>query len=271
MNKILIIFLGFLTFIGNPAIGAASNQPSAESIYSVWSVADADRTTNIWYSWRSGKKWVKPIRLEIEQGVHVTPVIASDPEGTIWFVWIEQTTEASMLRFARVHNGFITEKGRVLAGVGEQSYAPAIVLDGQGQPWIAWSGVVGNNADIFASRWVDNAWVSASQVNLPNNTPDITPIMGIRDKGVWVSWFGFEKTHRYVQFVAMSADAGWTVDKKVLPSIDVKAFIKARTATEFILPEQAAKRLMGAVFSGSANEIQSVTERFMKFQTEVEK
>ena len=29
--------------------------------------------------------------------------------------------------------------------------------------------------------------------------------------------------------------------------------------------------MMGAVFSGSGNEIQSVTERFTKFQTEEEK
>lgn len=270
MKKIVFIFCGFLTLICNPIFEAVASQPPADSVYAVWSTSAANQTADIWYARRSGENWNKPIRLEIEQGLHVTPVIAADPEGTIWFVWIEQTADASLLRFARVRNGKIIETGRVLASDQEQSYAPAIVLDSHDHPWIAWSGIVGQYADIFSSRWTNNAWTSASQVNLPNKTPDITPIMGRENKVVWVSWFGFDTTHRYVQFVAKWSDIAWAIDKKVLPSKDVRSYIRARTATEIILPQKAAQRMMGAVFSGSGNEIQSITERFTRFQTQEE-
>lgn len=271
MSKIVCIFCGFLALTCSLVMEAAADQVSADSVYAVWSTAAANRTADIWYARRFGENWNEPTRLEIGKGLHVTPVIAADSEGTIWFVWIEQTADASLLRYARVRDGKIIETGRVLAGDREQSYAPAIVLDTHDQPWIAWSGIVDRFADIFASRWTNNAWTRAAQVNPPNRVPDITPIMGRKDKTVWVSWFGFDTTDRYVQFLAKWADTTWSVDKKVLPSINIGSFIRDRTATEIILPQQAAQRMMGAVFSGSRNEIQSVTERFRTFKVEKEK
>jgi len=202
--------------------------------------------------------------------LHVTPVIAAGRDGTIWIVWIEQTANASMLRYARVNSGKIIETERILKGVGEQSYAPAIVLDTNDQPWIAWSGIDDGFADVFSSRWANKTWSQAFLVNSPNKSPDITPIMGRDNKTVWISWFGFDKTQRYVQFVAKWTGKSWSVDNKVLPSKNVKSFIKARIASEILLPQNAAQRMMGAVFWGPTSEIQSLTERFMMFNVEEE-
>lgn len=264
-QKILCVFCGVLTLICNPGYVIASDIVSAIPVYAVWSTPAEKRTATLWYAQRSEGTWKKPIRLDIKQGLHVTPVIAADTEGMIWILWIEQTADANLLKYARVRDGIIVT-GRVHSDAGEQSYAPAIVLDSHDHPWIAWSGLTGQYADIFSSHWAENGWAKSIQVNLLNSTPDITPIMGIKNNVIWVSWFGITEARRYVQFLAKWINGEWQVDKKTLPSIDIGNFIQQRMGTETQLPEQAGQRLMGAIFVNSGEEIQSISERFISFQ-----
>jgi hypothetical protein len=247
--------------------GAAGNSFSSEAgIFAVWARPDENRMTTLLYAGRQKGNWSKPTELAVTRGLHVTPVIAADTKNTVWIIWIEQTVDENILRYARIHNGR-TETGRVASAGNEQSYAPAIVIDSHETPWIAWSGVKDKFADIYSSRWNGKGWEPPVMVNKKNDTPDITPILGLNDQKIpWVSWFGITEQHSYVQFVAGWNNGQWNVDKNTLPSIDIGRFIEQRMGIEIQLPEQAGHRLMGAVFAASGKEIQSISERFISFQ-----
>ena len=236
-------------------------------VYAVWASPAPQRTTTIHYAQRVDGRWGEVKQLAINKGLHVTPVIAADTKGTLWIIWVEQTADENILRYAVIRrNGM--ETGRVGAVGGEQSYAPAIMIDNQARPWIAWSGVVDDTlADIFTSRWDGSGWEKPLLVNTKNQMPDITPILGLGDNNIpWVSWFGFNASHRYVQFVAEWQHDGWHVDKKTLKSKNIIIFINQKMGVEIRLPDQAAERVMGAVFVNQGNEIQSISERFIHFQ-----
>lgn len=246
--------------------GTAASDPV--SVYAVWAQPLGNRTTTIQYANMVGGNWSEPRQLQINRGLHVTPSIAVDREKNIWIIWIEQTTEENILRYAIVRKGK-TETGRVGSVGGEESFAPAIIIDYHNVPWIAWSGVTGKLADIYASRWNGSGWEEKQMVNKVNETPDITPILGLHEKrSLWLSWFGFSEAHNFVQYHAQQVDGKWRVDKTTSPSKDVKQFIAQRIKTDILFPGQAEKRLMGGIFAGSDNEIQSISDQFISFQTE---
>jgi hypothetical protein len=261
LTIIIFVVIGFVAIHTNDVFSA--NQ---ELLYAVWSQPVGKKITTIKYSGRYNGNWKEPTELEINSGLHVTPSIGLDKIGNIWIVWIEQTVEENILRYARIKNGN-TETGRILSTRNEQSYAPTLVIDSSGVPWIAWSGIVGKLADIFISHWTGSSWTVPVMVNDKNDVPDITPIMGLLDnKNLWVSWFGFDESRRYVQFFATMDNNHWLVDKKTLPSIDVKDFVKQRIGVDVELPKSAGTRLMGAIYISTGKEIQSISERFIIFE-----
>ena len=261
--RIGLIFL--LVFV---AVSGTDEQclSASSRIFAVWSSPTNNKQTTLLYSWKENGHWRSPKELAVHQGLHVTPVIAVDKKNIIWIIWVEQTDQENILRYAQIDTGHV-KTGRVSNLVNEHSYAPAIVIDSHDVPLIAWSAVTDKFADIYSSRWNGSGWNLPLMVNKKNNTPDITPILGLGEKKLpWVSWFGITEAHRYVQFVAKWKNGIWNVDKNTLPSINIKNFIKKRMRIEVQLPEQAGKRLMGAVFVDSGKEIQSISERFIAFQ-----
>ncbi len=244
-------------------VPAGACSPSQEA--AVWATPLSGGSTTIWYAEKNGTDWAAPSLLSLQKGLHVTPVIALDNNHVIWIVWVEQTKDENILRYAQINTGHAVT-GRVTTWESEQSYAPAIVIDAQGKPLIAWSAVVEQYADIYWSSWNGSTWERPGQVNRKNESPDITPFMGLHGDVPWVSWLGVTAGHRYVQFQAHLLHNRWDIDKSTLPSINIKKFISHRSSIDKQLPGQAAKRLMGAVFSRSGGEIQSLTERFVQFQ-----
>lgn len=236
------------------------------TVYAVWAQPAEEKTTTIQYAYKIDGSWSKSIQLPINKGLHVTPVIATDKKKNIWIIWIEQTKDENILRYAFIRqDGFKT--GRVNNEGQEQSYAPAIVIDINDNPLIAWSSVKEQFADIYSSKWYQDGWKQPVMVNLKNESPDITPIVGLhKDNTPWVSWFGYVEKYKYVQFLAKWSVNKWRVDTKTLPSTDVKKFIKDRITIEEQFPEQAQGRLMGAIFLGTGKEIQSISERFVSFK-----
>ena len=257
----LLVLIGIVT--GPADLVFSANQMS---VYAVWSQPVESRMTTIQYASMSDGSWTEPIELTINEGLHVTPVIGVDKKDIIWIIWIEQTADENILRFAVIRHGKI-ETGRVGQAGNEQSYAPAIMIDNNETPWIAWSGVVNKFADIYSSRWNGSGWEQPVMANAKNDSPDITPILGLQEKRIpWISWFGITEAHSYVQFLAKWNNGEWQVDKNTLPSVDIGNFIKQRMGTETQLPEQARQRLMGAIFVNSEKGIQSISERFISFQ-----
>ncbi len=260
----LFCFLTFtFLFTGlTDSFAACGNSP----VYAVWAAPQGEGKTLLYYAIKTKNKWTKPIQLSLEQGFHITPVIAVDSKGTVWIVWIEQKDDENVLSYAVIRQDKI-ETGRVLANTkAEQSYAPVILIDQQDKPWLAWSGVQeGQLADIYVSSWQDKGWGQAVLVNQPNKTPDITPLLGLREgKQLWVSWFGINQQKIYVHFTAELHDGKWQTAKETRSVENLKAFISQRTHIE-PFPEQAGTWLTGALFSGLDCEIQSINERFASF------
>lgn len=262
--RFLFVFVFWVCLMtGFTATGILADQ---QRVYAVWAELGEERVATLHYASMTSDTWTKTKQLVMTQGLHVTPVIAVDKKQNIWIVWIEQTKDENILRYAIIRGGK-TESGRVRSAGNEQSYAPAIMIDNNDTPWIAWSGVVGKFADIYASRWNGSNWEQPMIVNAKNDSPDITPILGLQDNEIpWVSWFGLTEAHRYVQLVAKWKKGEWHVDKKTLSSKNIGNFIQQRMGTEIQLPDQAKQRLMGAVFVDSGKEIQSISERFISFQ-----
>ena len=237
-----------------------------KKVLAVWAKPVAERLTTMHYAAKVNDKWATPQQLDLEKGLHVTPVIAEDNRQNIWIIWIEQTADENILRYA-VITGNSMKTGRVRAPGNEQSYAPTILMDNRGVPWIAWSGVTGRLADIYTAQWNGTGWDTPVMVNLENETPDITPVLGQKKgKEPWVTWFGFSDNHRYVRYSAQFKEGKWQVDEKTAKSEDAAAFIDQRMDIEKELPEQARYRIMAAVFVDSDKEIQSISERFITFQ-----
>lgn len=254
-----------------PACSSAAEGPPA---YAVWAKPQPDQRTTLHYAAKHGGKWDEPKELAVEPGKHFTPVIAADRKGAVWIVWTEQKEKENILRYAVLRGGK-TETGRVLreknGGKKEQSYAPAIVIDPQDVPWIAWSGVTeGQMADIYVSSWLGGGWTEPTRAHEPNQTPDITPILGLRGgKDLWLSWFGISPEQgTYVRYSAELRGGGkWTAAGGPDPAEDVAAFISQRSRVE-PFPEQAGQWLTGAFFAGLDCEIQSVSEHFASFKQE---
>ena len=244
---------------------AASSE--RDIVASVWATLGENRTATLHYSVRGHGKWGPVEQVALNRGLHVTPAIAVDTDKTIWLVWIEQTSEENILRYGVIRNGKL-QTGRVGTSGNEQSFAPTILLDAKGNPWIAWSGMTGMLSDIYISRWNGTGWEERVMVHTKNDSPDITPFLGMnKDKNLWISWFGFTTAHQYVRYTADQREGKWHVASSTATKKETDAFIKQRINTGIILPVQAKNRLMGAIFTGTSNEIQSISERFISFTT----
>ncbi|WP_417909091.1 hypothetical protein [Candidatus Electronema sp. PJ] len=151
----------------------------------------------------------------------------------------------------------------------EQSYAPTILIDQQDVPWLAWSGVREQQlADIYVSKWDGKGWLEPVRVHEPNQSPDITPILGLNKetKSPWVAWFGIsQKENIYVRFLAELREGKWQVAEQSNSIDETKDFLEKRIAVESF-PEQAGQWLTGALFAGLEGEIQSVSEHFVSFR-----
>ncbi|MCI5144934.1 MAG: hypothetical protein D3923_05250 [Candidatus Electrothrix sp. AR3] len=241
----------------------------APVIYAVWARPQAGRTSTLHYAAQRNQQWTEPIELPLNKGLHITPVIAVDREDTIWVVWIERTAEENILRYAKIKQQK-TAIGRVHSRGNEQSYAPTILIDHQDRPWIAWSGVTDQLADIYTSRWNGNGWDKPVLVHPINQTPDITPILGEAEgKKIWVAWIGMNKEQeRYVRYHALQQQDGrWLVLlDKTASAEETKEFIRQRTGQDMSFPKQAGAWRTGAFFVGLDYEIQAISERFAAFK-----
>ena len=261
------VFYFLLLFIFLCANLSASHADCGKgTMYAVWASPQTERVTVLQYAKKNNGKWAEPTQLSLEPGFHVTPVIAADRKGAVWIAWTEATEEENILRYAVVRQGK-TETGRVRPEAKvEQSYAPAILIDQQDRPWLAWSSMEkGELADIYVSNWQGKGWTGPVLVHQKNSTPDITPLLGLREgKQLWVSWFGMSPQEIYVRFRAQLHESRWQTDKETGSVEETKAFIDQRTHVE-PFPAQAGTWLTGALFAGLDCEIQSINERFASF------
>ena len=265
MRLFLVCFLFFTFFVADLTASLAACGDGTVS--AVWVTPQGEGSTFLYYAQKEKSKWKAPVHLTLELGFYITPAIAVDRQGTIWIVWVEQKGEENILGYAIVRKDKTTT-GRVLAPKTkeEHSYAPVILIDQQDKAWLAWSGVQeGQLADIYVTSWQGTSWGEPVVINQPNKTPDITPLLGLRDgKQLWVSWLGMSQEDIYVRFTAELQNNKWQQVKETQSVEELKDVIFQKAHIE-PFPEQAGTWLTGALFGGLDCEIQSINERFASF------
>ncbi|HEX5749764.1 MAG TPA: Ig-like domain-containing protein [Archangium sp.] len=126
--------------------------------------------------------------------------MALDGQDNPVVAWSEEVTaggRASIFVYRWDGNAF-TPVGSALNGTSSGSaYKPALVLDGSGNPIVAWQESDGFNENIYIRRWTGTAWqsVGAGVLSAENDTrsspvatPARNPSLAIRGNDIYVAW-----------------------------------------------------------------------------------
>ncbi|MFE8600264.1 Ig-like domain-containing protein [Archangium violaceum] len=126
--------------------------------------------------------------------------MALDGQDNPVVAWSEEVTtggRTSIFIYRWDGNAF-TPIGSALNGTPSGSaYKPALVLDGNGNPIVAWQESDGFNENIYIKRWTGTAWQfvgpgSLSAVNDTSSSPVATPArnpsLAIRGNNIYVAW-----------------------------------------------------------------------------------
>jgi hypothetical protein len=126
--------------------------------------------------------------------------MALDGQDNPVVAWSEEVTaggRTSIFVYRWDGNAF-TPIGNALNGTSSGSaYKPALVLDGSGNPIVAWQESDGFNENIYIKRWTGTAWQSVgsgaiSAVNDTSSSPVATPArnasLAMRGNDIYVAW-----------------------------------------------------------------------------------
>ncbi|WP_375772508.1 Ig-like domain-containing protein [Archangium gephyra] len=126
--------------------------------------------------------------------------MALDSRDNPVVAWSEEVTtggRASIFVYRWDGNAF-TPIGSALNGTPSGSaYKPALVLDGSGNPIVAWQESDGFNENIYIKRWTGTAWQSVGTGALsaqndtsssPVATPARNPSLAVHGNDVYVAW-----------------------------------------------------------------------------------
>jgi len=248
--------------------------------HAVWSEA-AEQGIAVRYAGQNEQGWSSPLTLAGDGGVHITPALASDPQGNVWVAWVDRGTAGYSLRYTVLSNGAVSASGSIPT-VAARSYAPTMLVDGEGTPWAAWSSFDGQDEDIYASHWDGNAWSSPVRVHADNDLPDTLPVLGLSDTGqVWISWTRLQNAESLTLSSFWSAGS-WSVPQEEAPATTAPEHVAqtpvaavhaalANTASLAAdlpaMPAQAASRIMGAMTVTNSGQVQSLSDRIAPLRT----
>ncbi|MFY0524021.1 Ig-like domain-containing protein [Archangium gephyra] len=97
------------------------------------------------------------------------------------------------------------------------AYKPALVLDGSGNPIVAWQESDGFNENIYIRRWTGTAWQSVGTGALsaendtrttPKPTPAKNPSLAVRGNEIYVAWDEMNADEFSSIYVRKSVDGG---------------------------------------------------------------
>ena len=136
----------------------------------VWGDTSGALTGEIYLKRWDGKAWVELAGSATGGGVSHTgttshsPALALDAKGRPIVAWIEQKDiylrrwdGAAWTELA----GSASGEG-VSAGTGRAAY-PAVSVDGEGNPVVAWDAADGGRSRVFVRRWTGTAWVELGE------------------------------------------------------------------------------------------------------------
>ena len=153
--RCLLLAVCWLLFVFCSHVAAeAELDNEVGSVAMVWA-QQGDVSLEVVYStWHEGR-WSEPLYLTNNRFDDVAPSIVDDAYGNRWVMWVEMSgSKSSSLRY-RVYQKDTQAWGSVRTfktNLGFNSL-PVLLRDTHGQLWCLWSGVDGQDDEIFYSRF----------------------------------------------------------------------------------------------------------------------
>ncbi|WP_189400015.1 hypothetical protein [Arenicella chitinivorans] len=160
----------------------------------VW-VESAANNHQIFITSLHGEDWSEPQAVYQSENELASPVLVTDLAGDKWLVWSERRKKKLVLMSQRRNAGASTwGQASIVSNHGNESTAPAALVDLTGRLWLVWAANPGGMDDIFlAIREPGSAWTDAIQLSADNDVPDIRPEIVLQvDGDVLVSWQTFD-------------------------------------------------------------------------------
>lgn len=129
----------------------------------------------LFYSLLENDRWQEPVQLTSGDRTSLVPTIAAGRSGETVAAWSYVLGENTFLEFAVLEGGRIQSgPGRIETGM-RANLGAFLAVDGNGVPWLVWSGNNGTPSDIFYSVRRNGRWLPPQRVHPANDVPDIMP------------------------------------------------------------------------------------------------
>lgn len=185
--NLLSIFLG-LGLALPVAVFALERYVPVKKAEMVW-VQENRGNYDLAYAYHDGQQWKGNLMLTTDNIVNFVPAIARNNNGETWLVWSSDTSQEYLLYYAVIAGNEIKIGPQQIVTSLKSNATPALIIDNQGTPWIAWSGNNGGDDEIYFSHFNGNGWAEEKRLHEDNTFPDIFPELSINDAAeVQVSW-----------------------------------------------------------------------------------
>jgi hypothetical protein len=133
----------------------------------------------------------------------------------------------------------------------QNDWGPSIILDSNGNPWLAWVGFDGTDDDIYYTYWTGNKWKKTLRVNTDDGWPDTLPILYLnKDRIPEVRWSGFNGS-KYIQYTSSWNGASWSAERVAINPFSGPASLQTE------LPAFLTERTQAALHLRNRTGIQS--------------
>jgi hypothetical protein len=211
MKQFFTIIILCLTLSGSP--------PSAEADISdavlVWSEQNSSGMYNIYLQSMKGEQWGEAVVVSSAGEVQTRPTAARDGNGNIWIAWILFKQDKGTIHYryyGAAENEWQPE--RVLQTETGSDLAPELIVDKQGNIWLAYAGSDPELSNIYLTAWNSTGWNTPFQINTDDRSPDVKPHFCYNSDGrLTVSWMGFNRGG-YTLYSSMLKDSGWSEERE---------------------------------------------------------
>lgn len=239
-----------LAFLAVLFFSSPVNALDRDRVDAAWSQFSGDEIA-LFYAVKSSGEWLPPVQLARE-GKNITPTVA-ERGGIAWVTWVNRVgDDYYTLNYARIVNGEVTDSGEVGART-PMVYAPSIALDHDSNAWLAWSGNIDLDSEIYYSRWLDGGWTLPDLVDADESAGDMLPHVTLDQSSSVpvIRWLRREQG-RINSMKAVWQDGQWRVSReKGMSQLAAKTAVSRRE----LMPPQATGMLMGAVWSEQTGSV----------------
>ncbi len=170
----------------------------------VWAVVREEGGSDLFFSQEEENGWSEPECLFSTPHLIRHPTVVGNREQMIWVAWQEVTpSQEFMWQRIRDRGRWQNQERLQLSAGGDED--PVLFVDSTDTVWLVWSGLEGNDREIFAASWLGERWGERKRLSHNPAGPDKHPlVIRAADGGLLVSWSGFDGSlyrHRKARLV----------------------------------------------------------------------